>query len=235
MLPSMDPIYPCRTHRRHNPIFPTILRTANLSHRDATLQAARELTHALQNLNNTNPLLQLSDDHLRALHQLSALFPPDAPGVEHNLLPKLSPSPSPPNQPRYNLRPGLTFLRQHPPRLLGLPLHHATTCVLDLTMPPPLPTSTPANLWNTATSLPIPQLATSGSARPPTNLDDLPKSSQTMALPPPTPSYSFPSPKSHATNAQPMHDSSAVFARKNLNCIALASPSVVILSTIPAN
>ena len=85
--------------------FPTILRTPNLSHSDATLQAARELTHALQNLNNANPLSQLSDDHLRALHHLSTLFPPDAPGVEHNSLPKPSPSPSPPNQPRYNLHP----------------------------------------------------------------------------------------------------------------------------------
>ena len=62
--------------------FPTILRTPTLSHRDATLQAARELTHALQNLNNANPLSQLSDDQLRALHQLSTFFPTDAPGVE---------------------------------------------------------------------------------------------------------------------------------------------------------
>ena len=44
--------------------FPTILRTPTLSHRDATLQAARKLTHALQNLNNANPLSQLSDDQL---------------------------------------------------------------------------------------------------------------------------------------------------------------------------
>ena len=79
--------------------FPTILRTPNLSHRDATLQAARELTHALQNLNNTNPLSQLSDKHLQALHQLSTLFPPVALGVEHNSTPKPSPSPSPPIQP----------------------------------------------------------------------------------------------------------------------------------------
>ena len=85
--------------------FPTILRTPNLSHRDATLQAAHELTHALQNLNNANPLSQLSDNHLRALHQLSTLYPPDAPVVEHNSLSKPSPSPSPPNQPRYNLHP----------------------------------------------------------------------------------------------------------------------------------
>ena len=82
---------------------------------------------------------------------------------------------------------------------------------------------------NTATSLRIPQLATSGSAQPPTNLDNLPKASQTIVLPPPTPSSSSPSAKSHATNAQPMHDSSAVFTRKNLNHITPASQSVVIL------
>ena len=208
--------------------FPTILRTPNLSHRDATLQAACELTHALQNLNNANPLSQLSDDHLQALHQLSTLFPPDAPGwstIHHQ------------NHPQVPLLPfnhattcvlDLTIPRRPPTRLLVLPLHHTTTCVLDLTMPPPSPTPTPANLWNTATSLWIPQLATSGSAQPPMNLDDLPKASQTIALPPPTPSSSSPSPKSPATNAQPMHDLSAVFARKNLNRIAPASQLVVI-------
>ena len=110
--------------------------------------------------------------------------------------------------------PDLTFSRRHPPWLLSLPLHHATTCVHGLTTPPPLPMPTPANLWNTVTSLQILQLVTSGSARPPTILDDSPKASRTIVLPPPTPSSSFPSPKSHATNAQPMHDSSAVFAHK---------------------
>ena len=82
MLPRLDSLYPRRTHCGHHPNFPTILRTPTLSHRDATLQAARELTHALQNLNNANPLSQLSDDQLRALHQLSTFFPTDAPGVE---------------------------------------------------------------------------------------------------------------------------------------------------------
>ena len=85
--------------------FPTILRTPKLSHRDATLQTAHELTHALQNLNNANPLAQLSDNKLRALHQLSKFFPPDAPGVEHNSSPDKSQSPSPPITPQYNLHP----------------------------------------------------------------------------------------------------------------------------------
>ena len=85
--------------------FPTILRTLTLSHRDATLQAARELPHALQNLNNANPLSQLSDDQLRALHQLSTFFPTGAPGVEQNSSPKTTPSPSPHITPHYNLRP----------------------------------------------------------------------------------------------------------------------------------
>ena len=102
MLPSMDPIYPCQTHSGYSPIFPTILRTPNLSHHDATQQAARELTHALQ---NANPLSQLSDDQLRALHHLSTLFPPIAPAVDDNSSPAPSPSPSPSFKPRYNLRP----------------------------------------------------------------------------------------------------------------------------------
>ena len=125
--------------------FPTILRTPTLSHRDATVQAARELTHALQNLNNANPLSQLSDDQLRALHQLSTFFPTDAPGVEtqpvatpakpqfpapHKPAPyKLRPRPpesspaAPPSprlaiQPRYNLRPRAPY---------AAPVTHADT------------------------------------------------------------------------------------------------------------
>ena len=117
--------------------------------------------------------------------------------------------------------------RQHP-RAPLLPLNHATTCVLNLTTQLPSPTPPRENLWNTVTSLQIPPPTTSGSALPPTNLDDLPKASPTIASMPPTPSSSSPSPKSHATNAQPMHNSSAVFACRNLNHIAPASPSVVI-------
>ena len=87
--------------------FPTFLRTPTLSHRDATLQAARKLTHALQNLNNANPLSRLPDDQLRALHQLSTFFPPDALGVETNPSPsaKTSQLPSPHIPTPYNLRP----------------------------------------------------------------------------------------------------------------------------------
>ena len=125
--------------------FPTLLHTPTLSHRDAALQAARELTHALQNLNNANPLSQLSDDQLRALHQLSTFFPPDAPGVEPNPSPSANksqlpsphiptpyklrprppessptptPSPRPAIQPRYNLRPRAQY---------AAPVTHADT------------------------------------------------------------------------------------------------------------
>ena len=85
--------------------FQTVLCTLNLSHHDATLEAAHELTHALQHLNNANPLSQLSDNQLRALRQLSTLFPPVAPGVDHNSSPAPSLSPSPSLKPCYNLRP----------------------------------------------------------------------------------------------------------------------------------
>ena len=122
----------------------------------------------------------------------------------------------------------LTIHRRHHFRVLVLPLNHTTTCILELTTLPPSPTLTPADLWNTATSLQIPPLATSGSALPPTNSDDLPKAFPTIASTPPTPSSSYPSPKSHATNARPSHASYAVFAHKNLNDITPASQSVVI-------
>ena len=125
--------------------FPTLLCTPTLSHRDAALQAARKLTHALQNLNNANPLSQLSDDQLRALHQLSTFFPTNAPGVEtnpspsakksqlpshhiptpYNLRPRTpdsspapTPSPRPAIQPRYNLRPRAQY---------AAPVTHADT------------------------------------------------------------------------------------------------------------
>ena len=123
----------------------------------------------------------------------------------------------------------LTIHRRHHPRVLVLPMNHATTYVLKLTMPPtpPSPMPTLADLWNTTTSLQIPPLTTSGSALPPTNSDDLPKAFPTIALTPPTPSSSYPTKKSHATNARPTHTSYAVFTRRNLNHIAPASQSVV--------
>ena len=95
----------------------------------------------------------------------------------------------------------LTIHRWHHPRVLVLPMNHATTYVLKLTTPPPSPKPTLVDLWNTATSLQIPPLATSGSALPPMSSDDLPKAFPTIASTPPTPSSSYPSPKSHATNA----------------------------------
>ena len=205
--------------------FPTTLRTPTLSHRDATLQAARELTHALQNPHNANPFSQLSDNQLRALHRLSTFSPPGALGVEHNASPKTSPRPS--HHTTICVL-DLTIHRRHHPRVLLLPLNPTTTYVLGFTTPPPSPTPTLADLWNTATSLQIPPLATSGSTLPPMNSEDLPKAFPTIASTPPTPSSSYPSPKSPATNAQPMHASYAVFARKNPNHIAPASQSVAI-------
>ena len=121
----------------------------------------------------------------------------------------------------------LTIHRRHHPRVLVLLMNHATTYVHELTMPPPSPTPTLADLWNTATSLQIPPLATSGYALLPTSSDDLPKAFPTIVSTPPTPSSSYPSPKSHATNAQPTHASYAVSAHRNLKHIAPASQLVV--------
>ena len=177
MLPRLDSLYPRRTHCGHHTIFPTILRTPTLSHRDATLQAARELTHALQNLNNANPLSQLSDDQLRALHQLSTFFPTDAPGVENQ--PVATPAkpqfPAPHKPAPFKLRPRPPESSLATPQVRVRLFNHATTCVRGCHTPPPSHMPTPADLWNTATSWPIPPLAMSGSTLPPTNLDDLPK------------------------------------------------------------
>ena len=143
MLPRLDPLYHAKRIADTIQFFPTILRTPALSHRDATLQAASELTHALQNLHKANPLAQLSDDQLRALHQLSTLFPPDTPGVRtaptpeqpkrpsthipatYNLRPRPTdsspttpPGPRPACKPRYNLRPRIPY---------AAPVTHADT------------------------------------------------------------------------------------------------------------
>ena len=108
----------------------------------------------------------------------------------------------------------LPIHRPHHPRVRVRLFNHATTCILELHTPPPSHMPTPADLWNTATSWPIPPFAMSGSTLPPMDLDDLPKAFLTIALMPPTPSSSYPSPKSHAINARPTHALSAVFARK---------------------
>ena len=112
--------------------------------------------------------------------------------------------------------PDLPIHHPHHHQVHVRPFNHATTCVLEHNTPPPSPMPTPANLWNTATSWPIPPLAKSGFTLPPTNLDDLPKAFLTIASMPPTPSSLYPSSKSHAPNARPTHALSAVFARKKL-------------------
>ena len=89
-----------------------------LSHQDATIQGAQELSHTLKQQHN-NPVSQLTNPQLHALDQLSTLFTTMAPGVELMML-KFSPpsqfnqcpnlpthEPSPPAipQPCYNLHP----------------------------------------------------------------------------------------------------------------------------------
>ena len=59
--------------------FPTVLQTPTLSHQDATIRAAQELSHALKQQHN-NPVSQLTNPQLRALDQLSTLFTTMAPG-----------------------------------------------------------------------------------------------------------------------------------------------------------
>ena len=54
-----------------------------LTHKDAAIQAARELTHALQQPRFRGPLAQFHDDHLMSLRELSKIFHTLAPGVEN--------------------------------------------------------------------------------------------------------------------------------------------------------
>ena len=121
-------------------------------------------------------------------HYISSarFFPPGATGVEHNSSPKHPQVPLLPSHHTTTCVLDLTIHCRHHPRLLVLPLNHATTYVLEFNMPPPSPMPTPADLWNTAISLQIPPLATSGSALPPTNLDDFPKAFPIIASTPPT-------------------------------------------------
>ena len=53
-----------------------------LTHKDAAIQAARKLTHALQQPSFRRPLAQFHDDHLTSLRELSKIFHTIAPGVE---------------------------------------------------------------------------------------------------------------------------------------------------------
>ena len=62
--------------------FPKAVPLHKLTHKDAAIQAARELTHALQQPRFRGPLAQLHDDHLMSLREHSKIFHTIAPGVE---------------------------------------------------------------------------------------------------------------------------------------------------------
>ena len=63
--------------------FPRAVPLPELTHKDAGIQAARELTHALQQPCFRGPLAQFHDDHLTSLCKLSKIFHTLAPGVEN--------------------------------------------------------------------------------------------------------------------------------------------------------
>ena len=62
--------------------FPKTVPIPDLTHKDAAIQAARELTHALQQPRFHGPLSQFHDNHLTSLRELSKIFHTIAPGVE---------------------------------------------------------------------------------------------------------------------------------------------------------
>ena len=63
--------------------FPKAVALPELTDKDAAIQAARELTHALQQARFHGPLAQFHDDHLTSLRELSKIFHTLAPGVEN--------------------------------------------------------------------------------------------------------------------------------------------------------
>ena len=60
--------------------FPKAVPIPVLTHKDAAIQAAWELTHALQQPRFRGPLAQFHDDHLTSLRELSKIFHTLAPG-----------------------------------------------------------------------------------------------------------------------------------------------------------
>ena len=62
--------------------FPKAVPLPELTHKDAAIQATRELTHALQQPRFCGPLAQFHDDHLTLLCELSKIFHTISLGVE---------------------------------------------------------------------------------------------------------------------------------------------------------
>ena len=130
--PGLTPEIP-RTHAERIvdtiSFFPKVVPIPDLTHKDAAIQAARKLTHALQQPHFRGPLSQFHDTHLTSLRELSKIFHTIAPGVEsvtpgvedttaktlpnvpltkHTTLHYDPPTPTPthhPPVPPYNLRP----------------------------------------------------------------------------------------------------------------------------------
>ena len=117
--------------------FPTVLRTPTLSHQDATIRAAQELSHALKQQHN-NPVSHLTDPQLRALGQLSTLFTTMPPGVELTMPKSSSPS-------QFNQHPDFPTNISSPP--VPQPYYKLLQCL------PTTPYATPVTHADTGTSM----------------------------------------------------------------------------------
>ena len=206
--------------------FPKAVPLPELTHKDTMIQAARKLTHALQQPRFRGPLSQFHDDHLMSLRELSKIFHTIAPGVE-------------------TIAPGVdTTIKKHlhqylipherhllmPQPLLPLPNPSPNFHIIYAharhvhTTPPPSPTAKPASPWNTMTSSPTPPHMPHGYAPPQMNLVTSHKASQTTMLNLPTLYSLFLSPRSPNTNDLPTPVLSAATIPKKLNLTAHASP-----------
>ena len=208
--------------------FPKAVPLHDLTHKDAAIHAAHELTHALQQRRFRGTLAQFHDNHLTSLCKLSKIFHTIALGVE-TIAPGVDTTIK-------NICHQYPIPHQHhlltPQPLLPLPntslnfhIMYAHARHIHTTLPPS-PTAKPASLWNTETSSQTPPHVPYGCAPPQTNLVASRRASQTTVWNLPTLYSLFLSPRSPNTNDLPMPVLSAATVPKMLNLTAHASPLV---------
>ena len=200
--------------------FPKTVPIPDLTHKDAVIQAARELTHALQQPRFRGPLAQFHNNHLTSLCELSIIFHTIAPGVEP-IAPGVNNTQATPLPPVPPQKPATLPNEPTTPT----PTQHIPTVPYNLrphTSRPhyAAPTAKPAGLWSTRTSSQTPPHVPHGSTQPPTNSGALHNVSQTSGSNLPRRCSLFLSLRSPNTNGLPMPVLSAATVPKRLNLTA---------------
>ena len=183
--------------------FPKAVPLPELTHKDAAMQAAHELIHALQQPCFRGPLAQFHDDYHTSLHELSKIpllrgwkpslrgWSPKSKhiGHQHHIPHKC-----------HLLTPQPLLPLPNPSQNYHIIYAHARHVH---TTPPPSPTTKLASLRNTETSSPIAPHVPHGYAPPQTNLVALRKASQTTMFTLPTLYSLWLSPRSPNINNLP--------------------------------